>query len=91
MIKVLWEIGTTRPAGELQVASSDTTSAFRGISSSQFSTSVHAALLNLQKARGTQDSPLTVANGDAIGAVNFFGFGTSYLPVLRSLLRSTVQ
>ncbi|MDO8240703.1 MAG: hypothetical protein Q7T51_01855 [Candidatus Moranbacteria bacterium] len=71
-------IGTNSPVGELHVTSSDTVSADRGITSSQHASSVHSALLNLRKSRGTILSPSTLANGDYIGSVGFFGYGTAY-------------
>lgn len=72
-------IGTTAPTSELQVATSVTTTADRGITSSQHNDSQHGAVVTVKKSRGTAGAPSVVANGDYLGAYNFGGYdGSAY-------------
>ena len=60
-------LGTISPAVQFEVATSST-SAFRGIFSSQYSSDISAAVFAGRKARGTAPSPAAVANGDYLAA-----------------------
>jgi hypothetical protein len=82
-------IGITNPTGELNVATSNTPNGLRGISSYQYNDGVHAAIINLAKARGTVSAPATIANGDNLGNIQFVGYGTTF--VAHASIKATVN
>jgi hypothetical protein len=86
------------PVAELQVGTMSTAIGVRGICSIQYSDTVHGALLNLMKYRGTVAAPAVAQVGDTLGAVNYWGqtsvagitTGASIQATLTSITSSTL-
>lgn len=70
-------IGTTTPDTELEVVS-NSASLPRGLTSTQYhSDGIKDAQLWLRKARGTENSPTAVLDGDELGFIKFRGYDSS--------------
>ncbi len=70
-------IGTDSPSSMLHV-SSETVNQTRGIISSQHITGPNAALIQFKRSRGSQESPITISNGDILGAFFQQAYTNSY-------------
>ena len=71
-------IATTAPANHLSVVDQSTT-ATRGLVVSQATSDTASAALILRKSRGTDATPLAIANGDYVGATTFRTYdGSAY-------------
>jgi hypothetical protein len=81
-------IGTASPLYQLHVSSNGTPPT-RGIVSSYHCDSVQAAAFQLQKSRGSETAPLTVQNGDFLGAIHADVYdGTTYLTTASIMFNS---
>jgi hypothetical protein len=83
-------IGTSNPWSAFHVAELNGSNNNRGIIISQHDNSRYAAVLQLERSRGTLDNSTALVNGDSIGAMHFQGYdGSSYLRA--ASIKSTVE
>lgn len=71
-------VGNKVPIGIITTANSTVSSQHNGIQSMWNGAAADPATIDIMKSRGTFGSPTSVISTDYMGALNFWGYGTSY-------------